>query len=220
MWDYRIKVDPWQVFGTIELEIVGTDIVVEHIWAACVDAPQPSNLQAIPSTRSMRSFSGAAHLHCTSKAIFGGRHCLIRKWTYCSNVLDMNEGPTRVAVKLELDNTPQACTRQPGTQWRWLPLLRMSPSLSRPQDDQQFDIDGTGIPTDGFAVIRCVGLEPVESDCKLGVRALSMLRSGLRHSLSFCTPPSTLTVLQALHAWSLAAFTCASVACCRSSTMC
>jgi len=94
MWDYRIKVDPWQVFGTIELEIVGTDIVVEHIWAA--------------------------------------------------NVLDMNEGPTRVAVKLELDNTPQ--------------------------DDQQFDIDGTGIPTDGFAVIRCVGLEPVESDCKLGIK--------------------------------------------------
>ena len=34
MWDYRIKVDPWQVFGTVELEITGTDIVVEHVWAA------------------------------------------------------------------------------------------------------------------------------------------------------------------------------------------
>ena len=34
MWDYRIKVDPWQVFGTVELEIVGNDIVVEHVWAA------------------------------------------------------------------------------------------------------------------------------------------------------------------------------------------
>jgi hypothetical protein len=36
MWDYRIKVDPWQVFGNVEVEIVGDDIVVEHVWAASV----------------------------------------------------------------------------------------------------------------------------------------------------------------------------------------
>lgn len=34
MWDYRIKVEPWQVFGTVELQILGTDIIVEHVWAA------------------------------------------------------------------------------------------------------------------------------------------------------------------------------------------
>jgi len=36
MWDYRIKVDPWQVFGQVELDVMGQDIVVEHVWAASV----------------------------------------------------------------------------------------------------------------------------------------------------------------------------------------
>ena len=31
MWDYRIKVEPWQVFGTVEFDIMGDDIVVEHV---------------------------------------------------------------------------------------------------------------------------------------------------------------------------------------------
>ena len=36
MWDYRIKVEPWQVFGHIELDVMGEDIVIEHVWAASV----------------------------------------------------------------------------------------------------------------------------------------------------------------------------------------
>eukprot|EP00966_Prymnesium_polylepis_P244075 5644676-Prymnesium_polylepis.1 len=94
MWDFRIKVDPWQVFGTVELDIAGKDIVVEHVWAA--------------------------------------------------NVLSMDEGPRGVRIKIELDNTPQ--------------------------DDQQFDIDGTGVPSGEVAILECTGLEPVESDCKLGIK--------------------------------------------------
>ena len=31
MWDYRIKVEPWQVFGVVEFDIMGDDIVVEHV---------------------------------------------------------------------------------------------------------------------------------------------------------------------------------------------
>ena len=36
MWDYRVKVDPWQVFGNVEIEVVGDDIVVEHVCAGAV----------------------------------------------------------------------------------------------------------------------------------------------------------------------------------------
>ena len=36
MWDYRIKVDPWQVFGEVELDIMGQNVEVEHVWAASV----------------------------------------------------------------------------------------------------------------------------------------------------------------------------------------
>ena len=105
MWDYRIKVDPWQVFGTVELDVMGSDIVVEHVWAA--------------------------------------------------NVLGMsslgNSGPHGgVRVKIELDMLPQ--------------------------DDQQFDIDGTGTPSSNPAIVRCANLEPPEYDCKLGAK-YTMLNS-------------------------------------------
>jgi len=127
MWDFRIKVEPWQVFGTVELDILGTDIVVEHVWAA--------------------------------------------------NVLSMHESAQGVRVKIELDNTPQ--------------------------DDQQFDIDGTGSPSGDVAILGCTGLEPAVNDCKLGMK-YSMLNSfegvisskitvdtwqeGAKISISFGTP--------------------------------
>ena len=53
-------------------------------------------------------------------------------------------------VKVELDNTPQ--------------------------DDQQFDIDGTGVPSVEPRINGCENLEPVEADCKLFAK-YSMLNS-------------------------------------------
>ena len=102
-WDYRIKVDPWQVFGHVEIEIVGEDIEVEHVWAANVIELEP-----------------------------------------------LDDGREGVRIKVELDN--------------------------QAQDDQQFDIDGTGVPSSAPIIVGCENLEPVESDCKLGVK-YSMLNS-------------------------------------------
>ena len=106
MFDYRVKVDPWQVFGNVEIEIVGDDIVVEHVWAASV--VEMSNFEA--------------------------------------------EGTRKpgVRIKVELDNTPQ--------------------------DDQQFDIDGTGVPSVVPTIGGCSNLEPVFADCKL-LAKYSMLNS-------------------------------------------
>jgi hypothetical protein len=95
MWDYRIKVDPWVVFGKVEFEIVGEDIVVEHVWAANV--------------LDIQDFDDGVHK--------GSR------------------------VKIELENTPQ--------------------------DDQQFDIDGTGTPSNNPKILGCFDLKPPENDCKL-----------------------------------------------------
>jgi len=102
-WDYRIKVDPWQVFGNVELEIVGEDIEVEHVWAANVVEMAP-----------------------------------------------LDDGREGVRIKVELEN--------------------------KGQDDQQFDIDGTGVPSAAPTILGCANLEPVENDCKL-TAAYSMLNS-------------------------------------------
>jgi len=89
----------------------------------------------------------------------------------------MHESAQGVRVKIELDNTPQ--------------------------DDQQFDIDGTGSPSGDVAILGCTGLEPAVNDCKLGMK-YSMLNSfegvisskitvdtwqeGAKISISFGTP--------------------------------
>ena len=99
MWDYRIKVDPWQVFGQVELDVMGEDIVVEHVWAA--------NVLGMSSL-------GSAGPHAGTR------------------------------VKIELDMTAQ--------------------------DDQQFDIDGTGTPSSNPAIVKCRNLDPPEYDCKLNAK--------------------------------------------------
>ena len=98
-----IKVEPWQVFGTVELDIFGEDIVIEHVWAANVVEMEP-----------------------------------------------LDGDKPGMHVKVELDNTPQ--------------------------DDQQFDIDGTGTPSVEPRIVGCENLEPVEADCKL-LAKYSMLNS-------------------------------------------
>ena len=99
-WDYRIKVDPWRLFGQVELDLIGDEIVVEHVWAADV---------------------------LEIKQI-GGR---------LGNV-----GHHGVRIRIELG--------------------------SQPQDDQQFDIDGTGTPTVAPSINLCRHLDAAESDCALG----------------------------------------------------
>lgn len=47
------------------------------------------------------------------------------------------------------------------------------------QEDQQFDIDGTGLITDGLSIIQCSGLEPIENDCRLGVSSMHAASSFL-----------------------------------------
>eukprot|EP00965_Chrysotila_dentata_P253300 6211183-Pleurochrysis_carterae.AAC.1 len=42
-WDYKIKVDPWLVFGQVDIFIPGTDIELDEIWAAQVSQTQSMN---------------------------------------------------------------------------------------------------------------------------------------------------------------------------------
>ena len=112
-WDYRIKVDPWRLFGQVELDLIGDEIVVEHVWAADV---------------------------LEIKQI-GGR---------LGNV-----GHHGVRIRIELG--------------------------SQPQDDQQFDIDGTGTPTVAPSINLCRHLDAAESDCA-PAWSKSEWRSWLGHS--------------------------------------
>lgn len=75
--------------------------------------------------------------------------------------------------------------------WRHLAQVRIKVELDNtPQDDQQFDIDGTGMPSVAPTIVGCTNLEPVEADCKLMARYSMLnvfegkLRSGLPHALA------------------------------------